>query len=225
MKNKSYLLLLAFTLLLSCNKKSVFDELPCNYNGFKYYDNEPYPLGEMSENYILIGIDSSNSDKSIQDFINSKDYLDNSYNFEIHKDNNYPYKYFGLKLNRTCSCEEISWIINDLEENSMTSFVHYTMQTDDCTNLIWETIGELCVNSYSNIFYVKVLDTNNLTDLNNTLIETNTRIREQNQFMNQWYSVFADKNSKGDALDMANYFYETGLFAASEPDIIKIVVE
>jgi hypothetical protein len=43
--------------------------------------------------------------------------------------------------------------------------------------------------------------------------------------MKDWYSIYADKNSQGDALDLANYFYETGLFAASEPDIIKLVVE
>ena len=201
------------------------DELPCNYTDFKYYDNEPDPIGEMSGNYILIGSDSSNTDNSIKDFIKSKDYFDQDYDFEIHKESNYKYKYVGLKLSRTWSCREIAWILNEVKQNSIIDYAHYTTQTDDCTNLIWETIGDLCVNSYSNIFYVKFMDTNAISEWTNTLLETNSMIREQNQFMSDWYSIYADKDSKGDALEMANYFYETGLFAASEPDIIKIVVE
>ena len=43
--------------------------------------------------------------------------------------------------------------------------------------------------------------------------------------MSDWYTLTADKNSLGDAMKMANFFYETELFKASEPDIIKIAVE
>ncbi len=225
MKNNTLLLGLLFIFILGCEKNVKIDELPCRYTDFKYYNNESYSLGEMSDDYILIGSDSSNTDNSIIDFIKSKDYIDQNYDFEIFKNSNYRYKYLGLRLNRTCSCSEIAWILNDVEQNPIIDYAHYTTQTDDCTNLIWETIGELCVNSYSNIFFVKVKDPNDISHLNKTIVETNTKIREQNQFMNDWYSLYADKDSKGDALQMANYFYETGLFEASEPDIIKIVVE
>jgi len=211
--------------VVSCDKNNDFDELQCNFVDFKYYHDEPSFLGEMSNDFVLVGSDSANSDNFIQEFVKTKDYLDQSYDFEILKDNNYPYKYFGLKLKNTSSCQEIASIINDLKENSIVSFAHYTIQTDNCLNLIGESIGEQCVNSYSNIFYVKVKDVNDTTALNNTIRETNTWIREQNEFMEDWYSVYANKNSKGDALEMANYFYETGLFVTSEPDIIKIVVD
>jgi hypothetical protein len=206
-------------------KNTNIKELQCNYIDFKYYNDEPSTLGEMSEDFILIGSDSTNSNNAIKDFVKTKEYLDHSYEFEILKDNNYPYKYYGLKLKNTSSCQEITWILNDLKESPIVAFAHYTMQTNNCVNLIGEAIGEQCVNSYSNIFYVKIKDANDTSDLNNTLLETDTWIREKNQFMDDWYSVFTDKNSKGDALEMANYFYETGLFAASEPDIIKIIVE
>jgi hypothetical protein len=43
--------------------------------------------------------------------------------------------------------------------------------------------------------------------------------------MSNWFSLSADKNSQGDALEMDNYFLNTGLFNASEPDIIKLAVE
>ena len=225
MKNNTLLIGLVFILILGCEKNIKIDELSCSYTNFKYYNNEAYSLGEMSGDYILIGSDSSNTDNAIRDFVKSKDYFDQNFNFEIHKETNYKYKYIGLKLNRSCNCREIAWILNDIGQNSVIDYAHYTTQTDDCTNLIWETIGELCVNSYSNIFYVQVKDTNDISDLNNTILETNTMIRGQNQFMSDWYSLYADKNSNGDALQMANYFYETGLFEASEPDIIKLVVK
>jgi len=53
----------------------------------------------------------------------------------------------------------------------------------------------------------------------------NTLLVSQNTFLPQWFHLRADKNSNGDALQMANYFYETSLFEHSEPDIIKIPVE
>jgi hypothetical protein len=81
------------------------------------------------------------------------------------------------------------------------------------------------VDSYSDEFLVQVKDTNDLSDFNNTIHLTNTRIIEQNRFMSDWYSLHADKNSNGDALEMANYFYETGFFKASEPGIFKMAVE
>ncbi len=224
MKNISLLLPLLI-LITGCKKSDNIDKLPCNYTGFKYYSDEPYPLGEMSKEYILIGTDSSKTDKSIIDFILSKNYIDHEFQFIIHKLDNYKYKYGVLKLNKPYTYDEITWILDDIEKNQIIDYAHFTMQTDDCTNMIWETVGDLCVDSYSNIFYVKVKDTNDISDLNNTLVETNTWIRKQNQFSHDLYSIYADKTSSGDALEMANYFYETGLFEYSEPDIIKIVIE
>ena len=91
--------------------------------------------------------------------------------------------------------------------------------------MIWEPIGNLCINSYSSLFYVKVSDETDLTDLNNVITKTNTELVEQNEFMKNWVTIKATKSSKGDALKMANYFYETGLFESSEPDITKYPVE
>lgn len=95
---------------------------------------------------------------------------------------------------------------------------HYTIQPDSCTDLIGQPIGNLCVNRYSSNFYVKVFDETNLTDLHNVISETNTELTGQNEFMKKWLTLRATKDSKGNALKMANYFYESGLFEYSEPD-------
>jgi hypothetical protein len=223
MKPATLFIILLFIFASSCHKES--DKFMCNYTDFYYYQNEPYSIGKMSEEYILIGTDTSNSDNAIESFIKSNNYFDQDYDFEINTYNNYKYKQITLKLSKTQNCSVITNLLSEIEKNEIVDYAHYTIQTEDCSNDIWESIGNKCVNSYSSIFYVKVKDMNNLSDFYNTILETNTIIKEQNQFMNNWFSLIADKNSKGDALQMANYFYETGLFAASEPDIIKMAVE
>ena len=99
------------------------------------------------------------------------------------------------------------------------------MKTDYCENAIWEKIGNLCINSYGSYFYVKVFDNNDLSDLNQIIAETNTELVKQDEFMPKWFELRATKNSNGDALKMANYFYETGLFECSEPGISKFPVD
>jgi hypothetical protein len=50
------------------------------------------------------------------------------------------------------------------------------------------------------------------------MAETNTQLVEQFQTMPDWFILRATKNSKGDGLHMANYFYESKLFVTAEPD-------
>ncbi len=217
-------MLVLAVMLLGCEKENKTGTLPCKYIDYKYYHDEPYPLGVMSGEYILFGSDSGNSDQSIKKFISSKSYFNHDFDYTILRNSRYKYKYGVIKLSRTSSCKEIAWIRNDMEKNQVIDFVHYTMETDDCQNLIWEPMGELCVNSYSSIFYVKVKDTADPSGFNDLVSETNTWISEQNQLSGN-YSISTDKNSKGDALEMANYFHESGLFEYSEPGILKLVVE
>ncbi len=225
-------LIIGFSLFLlsGCEEESndgdiQLGELPCNYTDFRYYHNEIITLENMSKNYVLIGVDTAYSDNSIRSFVKTKNYFDSDHYFEINSSANYGYKYMTVKLIKSCNCEEIAWIINEIKENLIISFAHYTTQTDYCTNLIGESIGDKCVDSYSNMFYIKVFDTNDISDLNAVVNETNTEIVEQLQFMNDWYKLKADKYSNGDALQMANYFHETGLFSAVDYDFIKVVVE
>ncbi len=217
------------TLIITTSSCSVNEnndpQTECEFVNFKYYNNEQDFLGEMSKEYIVIASDTTNSDDLINSLIQSKDYLDQNYEYVINHLSHYKYKYIALKLNSEKNCIEITDILSDLKESNIVDYAHFAMQTDDCTNLIWEQIGEKCINSYSSEFYVKVFDENNLTDLNNTIQETNTILVHQNEFMPKWFTLRADKNSNGDALQMANFFYETNLFQHSEPDIIKIPVE
>lgn len=72
----------------------------------------------------------------------------------------------------------------------------------------------------SHLFYVKLKNINDLNILKNKCFENKVEIVGQNQFMPEWYTIQVSKWSNGNALEMANVFYETNLFAASEPDFL-----
>lgn len=224
---KYFLFLILLPFLTNCEDDNENIDLreSCGYTNFKYYNGTEDYLGELSNDYILIACDTAYTDNEIQDFISTVKYFDQNYDYTIHAYTHYKYKEIPLKLSSSKTCGEITSMISDLQLNSIIAYTHFTMQTDNCENDIWETIGNLCVNSYSSLFYVKVFDETDLTDLNNMIAETNTELVEQNRFMKKWFTLSATKNSKGDALKMANYFYESGLFEYSDPDITKYPVE
>lgn len=218
---------MAFVLLFtSCRKDDdITPQGSCNFIDFKYYNGIQDNLGELQNNYILVGVDTTYSNGQIQSFISTVNQIDQDYAYTIHTSAQYKFMEIPLRLTSSKTCEEITQIISEVEQNTIISYAHYTMKTDNCQNLIWEEIGNLCINSYGSNFYVKVFDENDLADLNQKIAETNTELVEQNEFMPKWFELRAIKNSNGNALKMANYFYETGLFEHSEPGISKYPVE
>ena len=212
-------------LFINCNNSDETNQGNCNFIDFKYYNETQNNLGKMSTDYLIIGIDTTYSDNQIELFISKLNQFDSTYNYTTYHNERYKFKEIPLKFNASKNCTEITQIITNLKQNQIISYAHYTMETDYCNNLIWEPIGNLCINSYGSDFYVKVFDANDLTDLNSIISQTNTKLIEQNKFMPNWYKLRAIKTSNGDGLEMANYFHETGLFEHSEPSISKYPVE
>ena len=50
--------------------------------------------------------------------------------------------------------------------------------------------------------------------------ENKVTILGRNGYMRDWYTLSCTNESAGNALDMANIFYETGLFEACQPDLM-----
>jgi len=193
----------------------------CNFTNFRYYRGAKDTLGELSNNYLLVAFDTTYSENAIRKFISSVTYFDQHYRYTL-----YSSKLAVLKFSHPKTCEEITDIIFSLQKNPIIEFAHYTMKTDNCQSMIMEPLGKLCVNSYNNYFYVKVFDKNKLTDLYKMIAETRTEFVEQDQFMKEWFILKVTKQSKGDAIQMANYFYESKLFASADPEInVKFPVE
>ncbi len=72
-------------------------------------------------------------------------------------------------------------------------------------------------------FIVKLKSPADFSFLQELATETNTQIIKQNDFEPSVYILIADKNSKGNALEMANYFHETRRFEFAEPSFLRIV--
>jgi hypothetical protein len=212
-----------FTLLfLSCHKDTTenTEKAGCNFTNFFYYHGQKDTIGEMSNSYLLVAFDTSYSENAIQNFITSLSEFDQQYKYKLSRE-----KLTILKFGKPKNCEEISNIIINLEKKPIIRYANFTMQSNDCSNAFSMPMGNLCVYYYSDYFDVKVKDVNDLTDLYKMMKETNTVLVEQNQFMNDWFTLSATKYSKGDGLHMANYFYESKLFIESEPNYGRVAVE
>lgn len=72
----------------------------------------------------------------------------------------------------------------------------------------------------SHLFYVKLKKEKDSIVLNEISKGKNVEIIGQNEYMPLWFTLSCSNKSDGNALEMANYFYETGLFEASEPDFL-----
>ena len=71
-------------------------------------------------------------------------------------------------------------------------------------------------------FLVKLKSPADYLELQRLAKETKTKIVKQNQFDPSVYILESDKNSNGNALKMANYFYETKIFEFAEPNFLGI---
>ncbi|MEW6508889.1 MAG: S8 family serine peptidase [Bacteroidota bacterium] len=72
----------------------------------------------------------------------------------------------------------------------------------------------------SHLFYVKLYKSDDHQLLVELAQKNGVRIVGHNKFMPLWYTLSCNSNSKGNALEMANFFFETGYFSASQPDLM-----
>jgi Subtilase family len=72
----------------------------------------------------------------------------------------------------------------------------------------------------SHLFYIKLKSAADYSKLSQMVLSTQTEIGWQNEFNPLWYTLAVNKKSKGNALEMANYFFETGYFEIVEPSFV-----
>lgn len=210
-----------FTCLsLSCHKDSG-EAAPmgsCNFTNFRYLGDQKDTLGEISNMYLSVMFNTNYSENDARKFISSQIVFDQTYKYIFYKDID-SNKSTILKFSIPRNCEEITEIINHLHAYPIVSAASYTMKTNFCQNAFGYPMGNLCVARYTNLFFVKVFDKNNLTDLYKLIASTNTEfIREEKSFLERWYILRATKYSKGNALQMSNFFHESKLFEETELD-------
>jgi hypothetical protein len=76
--------------------------------------------------------------------------------------------------------------------------------------------------SVSTVFYVKLYRQGDISKLNKLCKEYNVTNLGKDKTKPLWYMLECTDESYGDALEMANLFYETGWFEESVPEFIEI---
>ena len=101
------------------------------------------------------------------------------------------------------TCSQLKEIISILEQSSLVAYANLTFR-------YYAMPGE---------FIVELKKGTDFSDIETLMQETNTKMIRK---AGAWYYLSADKNSKGNSLQMAQYFYETGKFSATWPCFIKL---
>lgn len=107
---------------------------------------------------------------------------------------------------------QVKGCINKLEQNKDVICANYFLKYKDGT-----------LQGITDHFIVKLKSPNDFFELENLAKETKTIIIKENEFEPNVFILSATKNSNGNALEMANYFYETGKFEYAEPDFLKLL--
>ena len=121
----------------------------------------------------------------------------------------------SLKSYKHLQPKEINWAV--IEDNSFTNLGSKKKILYDAPFYL---TSEKVEAGLSNLFYVKLNKAEDLDLLEKLALENNVEILGNNKFMPLWYTLSCTNKSKGNALQMANIFYETYLFSASEPDLM-----
>ncbi len=74
----------------------------------------------------------------------------------------------------------------------------------------------------SDYFYVKLKNSADLSLLQNFALQKNVQVISQNQFLPLWYTLKCKKNTIGNTLEVANFFFETNNFSAAVPDFLSV---
>lgn len=72
----------------------------------------------------------------------------------------------------------------------------------------------------NNRFYVKLKDDADFELLNDFAVRNNVDIICKDEYLEKWFDLSCSKYSKGNALEMANLFQESGMFEYACPDLI-----
>ena len=186
-----------------CNNELFF----YNFQGEKSFF---YDL--LLNDWLLVAFYPETQDEEILDFISQFGIFKNT--SEISHSDEFHHLLFVQTMTQK-KCSQLKEIIRVLKKHAIVAYANLAFYFRFCHGFRCTDIG-----SFSHFFYVEVIDSNNLSDLHTVMQRTNTWIFEQDRFMPNWFILGTDKNSQGNALQMAQYFFETGKFSTAEPDVI-----
>lgn len=190
-------------------------EKSCLHEHF-YYTNKGivYLDSILQFDYLLVGFDSIYHDNDINAFLNDQSVFEKE-NLNETFDERDGYKLIIRMFTSPKTCPQINKIIENLNSNDTVAFATYTYTGVAC-------FGFNCteLKSYCNNFTVKLRNPDKTDSLLACVERTNAKIKREwatEGLFVGWYTIEVNKNSFGNAMETANYFYETNNFDYSYP--------
>ncbi|MCG3168062.1 MAG: hypothetical protein POELPBGB_03862 [Bacteroidia bacterium] len=205
MKAESLLILaLSLLFLVSCKKEN--PEINCGKRAY-YYFEQSTPV-TVTKECITVCFYPQISETQKQMIISGYPFAGEL----IYSVNTPDLNASVFKLAGSKSCDEVKEIINLLKVNPAISMATQLLRYEE--NPTYQGI--------TNRFVIQLKTSTSMQQINELMLATNTSLIGQSPFDSTVYYLNADKESKADALDMANQFYETGLFQFAEPDFLLL---
>jgi len=165
---------------------------------------------DFLNDWLFVGFEPHLQVIEMENFINESGFFkttDESKIYPMYNENEYRFMFVNTKEQKTCS--QLKEIIHELEKSPIVGFA-------DLSFRVIGRLGEAVFWSYTYSFEVMVKDKDDLSDLYSLVQETNTLIIRQERDSGL-YTIRVNKYSKGNALQMANFFHETGKFVYARP--------
>lgn len=121
----------------------------------------------------------------------------------------------SLKIYKSHPIKENKWAV--IEAETLSSL---NKNTDILYEAPFYLTSKKVEAGLSHLFYVKLNKLEDISILEKMALDNNVDILGSNKFMPLWYTLACSKKSKGNALQMADLFYESQLYSASEPDLM-----
>ena len=191
-------ILIVFVLLFPC------EQLMSENNCYWYYGNKKIYIKELkTKRYLLF-------DSKTDDFIANKEIGNENIRTNILEKS---YIKAGLKLHKDYKEKDYKWAIDSGSNISkpVNSAIYQTY---------FYIVEDGVAVGLSHLFYVQLKDSVDIALLEKLAFENNVEIVGNNEFMPLWYTLSCSNKSNGNALEMANLFYETMLFEVCEPDFM-----
>lgn len=181
-------------------------EEQCLESHYYYYEDEKrYFQDRLLYNKAVLSFALTVPNAAIIQFINGDSEIQDITAENIRQDGS-NYKLVIVTFNSNKTCIEIATYLQDIKSNELVYFANYAY-----LSTFWFGGEYYDVMYYGDIFYVKVLNADDLTTLSQLVEQTNTEIVGTLQYMPDWIKIKVSKYSDGDAKEMANYFYESNV--------------
>ena len=178
-----------------------------------------YLCERLSFNRLLVGFYVEVDNAEIVNFLNQTKMFEPVDENDIDRD---PYfeswkknlsALLWVKTQETQTYTQLNEMIDSLKMSPLVKLAELTFYLEP------GTIENPLLAAYPHYIYLQVKDKNDLSDLYAVMEETNTWINYHHaDFIDgDIFAIGVDKNSKGNARQMANYFLETGKFVQARP--------